>query len=396
MASHDSADGRIPVTLVSGPLGAGKTTLVNRLLRETDRSLAVLVNDAGEINVDADLLRRESADGDGEGEGDEGIVDLSNGCICCRLQSDLLTEMERLADRREFDALVIESSGISEPVPVARTLVEGSPESDVDPTERYRLDTAVSVIDAYGFSRAFDADSPSLDDRDDDRPLTDVLVDAVEFCDVLLLNKCDTLSPDRVDEVEAAIRELQPRAEITRTEYADVPPEAVIDTGRFDLDTARQSAGWKRRLAAAEADGADAADRHHGHGHGHAHDHAGEDEPSAAARHGVTTFVYDRERPFHPERLDARLDEWDGDVLRAKGVFRLAGRDRDVMGLSRAGPSVQAGPIGEWDDDDDPRTRLVFIGTHLDEAATADALDDCLATDEELATGEFADPFPTS
>ena len=367
--THTTASEPIPVTIVSGPLGAGKTTLLNRLLASPGgREIAAIVNDMGEVNVDAELLTR-SDDAD-----DPGIVDLSNGCICCRLQDDLLTEAARLAETRRFDVLVVESSGISEPVPVARTFLEGSDESDIDPTDHYRLDTMVSVIDAYGFWKEFDAGAslPAGADSEMDRPLADVLMEGIEFCDVLLLNKCDLVPDERLDEIEATLGTLQSRAEIVRTTRADVDPELVLDTDRFDFAEVTRSAGWKQALA------------------GDGHDH---DRPAAAA-HGVSSFIYTAERPFHPERLDEWLDSWTEPVIRAKGVFRLAGRD-DVMGLNRAGPSVQAGPIGEWSDDDDRRTRLVFIGSGMDEEGIVAALDDCLLGDE-VENRAFDDPFPTN
>ena len=373
-APNAATDGTTPVTVVSGSLGAGKTTLLNGVLEAPGgRDIAVIVNDMGEVNVDAALLDRSTDD-------ESGIVDLSNGCICCRLQDDLLTEATRLAESRSFDALVVESSGISEPIPVARTFLEGSDDSEIDPTDHYRLDTMVSVIDAYGFWKEFDAGAslPEEAEPDADRPLADVLIEGIEFCDVLLLNKCDMVPDERLDEIEATIRTLQPRAEIVRTIHSDVDPSHVIDTGRFDFAAATRAAGWKRALADEESDG------NHDHGDG---------RPAAEA-HGVSSFVYARERAFHPKRFDDWLDEWGGTVIRAKGVFRLAGRE-DVMGLNQAGPSVQAGPIGEWGEDD-PRTRLVFIGTDLDEEAIVTGLDGCLLDDSDADREALADPFPTA
>jgi G3E family GTPase len=365
---------RVPVTVVTGVLGAGKTTLVNRLLRDPGgRDLAVVVNDMGEVNVDAELVERS----------DDGIVDLSNGCICCRLQGDLLTSLERLADEREFDALVVEASGISEPVPIARTLTVGDGERA--PPEAYRLDTMVSVVDAYGFWKEFDAGESLPESHDPTRPLADVLVDGIEFCDVLLLNKCDLVPEDVLDEVEAVIDRLQPRAARRRTVESDVPPEAVLDTGRFDFAAASREQGWKRELAGDDG-GASHGESAAGHDHG--------DRPAAAA-HGVESTVYRRERPFDPDRFDAWLDEWDGSVVRAKGFCWLTSRPDTVVGLSQAGPSIRVGPIGEWGEDD-PATRLVFIGRDLDREALVAGLDDCLATDEERATPPDAasDPFP--
>jgi G3E family GTPase len=362
---------RIPVTIVSGYLGAGKTTLINHVLsNQRGYEVGVIVNDMGEVNIDADLIARENED--------EGIVDLSNGCICCRLQGDLLSESVRLADAREFDYLLVEASGISEPVPVAQVFTEGTDESDIDPTERFRLDTMVTVLDTYGFWKEFDA-GESLPDgatQDAERPLGEVLVEGIEFCDVLLLNKCDMVSADVLDEIETIVTELQPRAERVRTTYSEVDPGLILDTGRFDFEEVKRSQGWKRHLAGGESD--------HGHTHG-----SGE---SAADRHGVSSFVYTEDRPFHPQSLATWLEDWDGSVVRAKGVCHVAGRD-EVLGVSQAGPTVQAGPIGKWGPGDDRRTRLVFIGRDMDETRIREELDSCLAeSGDDVA--ESDDPFP--
>ncbi|MFC6768777.1 CobW family GTP-binding protein [Natrinema soli] len=366
-----TSSSEIPITVISGPLGAGKTTLVNRLLNNPDdRRIAVIVNDMGEVNVDAELIADET---------EKDVVDLSNGCICCRLQDDLIAQATRLAEERSFDYLVVEASGISEPVPIARTLTEGTKEDSLP--DRFRLDTTVSVVDAYGFWKAFDPEE-SLPDAapDPERPLTEVLVDQIEFCDVLLLNKCDMVPDDAQESIEATIRELQPRATLHRTTYSDVDPSAVLDTGSFDFEAARRQQGWKRALSG------EAANENPGHDHGG-------DAVSAAEAHGVGSFVYRRERPFHPERFDAWLDDWDGEIIRAKGFAWVASRPETVLGVSQAGPSVQAGPIGEWSHDD-PATRLVFIGSDLDEAAVATELDDCLAASDEQTDEYATDPFP--
>ncbi len=376
--SIDMSTAETPITVISGPLGAGKTTLVNRLLNDPGgREIAVVVNDMGELNVDAELVASEA---------DDGLIDLSNGCICCRLRDDLVTEVTRLAEMRSFDYLLIEASGISEPLPIARVLTRESEEGGLP--EQFRLDTTVSVIDAYGFWKAFDP-AESLPDAapDPERPLTEVLVEQVEFCDVLLLNKCDMVPDDALDAVEAEIRELQPRATIHRTTHSEVESGRVLDTGRFDFDAAKHHQGWKRALTG--DDGEANGNHDHGRDSGRAHD----EDVSAATAHGVESFVYRRDRPFHPHRLDDWLDDWRGNVVRAKGFAWVASRPETVLGVSQAGPSVQAGPIGQWGDDD-PETRLVFIGRDLDEAALSGELDECLATTDERAASYPDDPFP--
>ena len=378
-----SDDDRIPVTVLSGYLGAGKTTLVNHLLSNPgDRRIAVILNDMGEVNVDAELIARENDE--------EGIVDLSNGCICCRLQDDLLTEAAALAESREFDYLLVESSGISEPIPVARAFTEGTEDSEVDPTERFRLDTMVTVLDTYGFWKEFDAGAslPGGAEPTTDRPLADVLVEGIEFCDVLLLNKTDMVPDDVLDEIESVAERLGPRAKRIRTNYSAVDPDEVLDTGRFDFETAKRSAGWKREIVESETHAEeDGPEDEHAQGHDHDHDHA----EGAAAAHGVDSFVYRSAAPFDPESFADWLDDWDGDIVRAKGVANVAGTD-DVIGVSQAGPSVQAGPIGEWGPDDDRQTRLVFIGRDMEESRVRRELGDLIVSGPESATA--ADAFP--
>ena len=371
------SDDRIPVTVLSGYLGAGKTTLVNHLLANPgDRRIAVILNDMGEVNVDAALVARENDE--------EGIVDLSNGCICCRLQDDLLTEAAALAESRDFDYLLVESSGISEPIPVARAFTEGTTDSKVDPTERFRLDTMVTVLDTYGFWKEFDAGEslPGGGEPAADRPLADVLVEGIEFCDVLLLNKTDMVPDDVLDEIESVAERLGPRAKRIRTSYSEVDPGDVLDTGRFDFETAKRSPGWKHEIAESEGDDANSEEEGQAHGHDHAE--------GAAEAHGVDSFVYRSADTLDPEPFADWLDDWDGAIVRAKGVANVAGTD-EVIGVSQAGPSVQAGPIGEWEEDDDRRTRLVFIGSEMDEARIRGELDALATTDagEETAVDAF-------
>ncbi|THE66658.1 GTP-binding protein [Salinadaptatus halalkaliphilus] len=384
---------RIPVTVLSGPLGAGKTTVLNHVLTaDHGLEVAVVVNDMGEVNVDAEHVTQQSDLG-----GDQEIIEMSNGCICCRLRGDMLEEVGRLADRREFDYLLVESSGISEPIPVAQTFAMGFEDADFDPTDTYELDTMVTVVNAHSFWESFDSGSALTEqelDDDSGRVPEEVLLDQIEFCDVLLLNKCDLVPDDDLEEIETVLERLQPRAEIVRTEFGDVAPDDILGTDRFDFERAQSSAGWKHELK-----------------HDHYHDPQEE--------HGVTSFVYQRDRPFHPERIAALLADLPDELIRAKGFFWSAGREDVAMGIDKAGTSVRAGPSGQWlanlpkaqreqyfaarpglkDDWDeewgDRMTRLVFIGREFDDEPLIERLDDCVLSDTEMDEdwGRYADPF---
>ncbi|RQG94380.1 GTP-binding protein [Natrarchaeobius chitinivorans] len=383
----------IPVTVLSGSLGAGKTTVLNRVLTaDHGLEVAVVVNDMGEVNVDAEHVTQQTDLG-----GDEEIIEMSNGCICCRLRGDMLDEVGRLADRREFDYLLVESSGISEPIPVAQTFAMGFEDASFDPTGTYELDTMVTVVDGYSFWESFDSGEALTEPQlagDSGRVPEEVLLDQIEFCDVLLLNKCDLVPDDALEEIEAVLERLQPRAEIVRTEFGDIDPDEILGTGRFDFRKAQDSAGWKHELQ-----------------HDHAHDPQEE--------HGVTSFVYQRDRPFHPERIAALLSELPDELVRAKGFFWSAGREDVAMGIDKAGSSVRAGPSGQWlatlperqrkqyfaarpgleddwnDEWGDRMTRLVFIGREFDEDPLIDRLDDCVLTDAEMEESwdAYPDPF---
>jgi G3E family GTPase len=384
---------RIPVTVLSGSLGAGKTTVLNHVLTaDHGLDVAVVVNDMGEVNVDAEHVTQQSDLG-----GEEEIIEMSNGCICCRLRGDMLDEVGRLADRREFDYLLVESSGISEPIPVAQTFAMGFEEAEFDPTDTYELDTMVTVANAHSFWESFDSGealAAEISTGESGRVPETVLLDQIEFCDVLVLNKCDLVPDDALDEIEAVLERLQPRAKIIRTEFGAIDPDEILGTERFDFQDASNSAGWKHELQ-------------------HDHHHDPQEE------HGVTSFVYERDRPFHPERIAELLSELPDELIRAKGFFWSAGREDVAMGVDKAGTSVRAGPSGQWlatlpeaereqyfaarpgleeDWDEewgDRMTRLVFIGREFDEDALIERLDDCVLTDAEMDDdwSAYDDPF---
>ena len=390
-----------PVTVLSGTLGAGKTTTLNHVLAESgDRELAVLVNDMGEVNVDAELVA-ESSDISAE---EEELIELDDGCICCELRGDLLDAIGTLTQEREFDAIVVESTGVAEPLPVAQTLTLGFDQSDLDPTEFYEetgiepldachMDTAVTVVDAHQFHSAMNS-TDLVDDDGTEKPLADLLVEQVEFCDVLLLNKCDLVDEATLAEIEAVLETLQPRAEIVRTTHGRVDVDDIVDTGRFDFEAASRSPGWIKELQ--------------------------EPHESAEEEHGVTSFVFEARRPFHPERFATLLDEFPDAVVRSKGHFWLAGRETEAIMLNVAGQSVRVAPAGPWvaalppEEQQERReaipeldeswdktwgdrgTQLVLIGTEMDHDALRGRLRDCVLDDEEMSAdwAAFEDRFP--
>jgi G3E family GTPase len=392
-------DPRLPVTVLSGFLGAGKTSLLTHVLeRRHGLRVAVIVNDMSEVNVDERLVRSEVH----LDRVEEQLVEMSNGCICCTLREDLLIEVAELAKQGRFDALLIESTGISEPLPVAVTFafeqVDGTSLGDLA-----RIDTMVSLVDASTFLREVHVDD-LLRDREleaapeDDRALSNLLVDQVEFADVLVVNKVDLAGPELTTQVEAALRALNPAAELVRAEFGRVDPRAVLGTGRFDLDAAAQLPGWIRELETFA------------------------DPVPETEEYGISSTVFRARRPFHPQRLEAAIDALDG-ILRSKGAVWLATRPRVCGGWSQAGPWLRLEPAGwwladtpleDWDLDDDEeaarrriwdpqvgdrRQELVFIGQDLDAAAVHAALERALLDDGEMALGAagwttLTDPLP--
>jgi len=384
---------RLPVTVLSGFLGAGKTSLLNHVLRNREGlRVAVIVNDMSEVNIDAQLVKGDGGVRDGAlSRTQERLVELTNGCICCTLREDLLEEVARLARERRFDYLLVESTGVSEPLPVAATFAfaeEGAPSL----VALARLDTCVTVVDARNFLSDWDAAKELAElglavNDDDERSVVDLLVEQVEFADVLVINKVDLMGEKDLVELEGILRSLNPDARVLRAERGAVPLREVLSTGRFALEHAEQAPGWQKALSSHGATGT---------------------RLSEADTYGISSLVFRARRPLHPGRFWDLLHggdaTWRG-LLRSKGFFWLASSDEAAWSWAQAGGASEFRRAGFWwatspsdERPDDPelaaswdpevgdrRQELVFIGFRMAERDLLGRLEACLLDDDELA-----------
>ena len=398
----------VPITLLTGYLGAGKTTLINHVLNNQEGyKVAVIVNDIGEVNIDADLI----AKGGIVKEKDSSLVPLSNGCICCTLKVDLMQQIVDLIKTGRFDYILIEASGICEPLPIAQTITVLS-----EQTEEYglpkicRLDNVVTVVDSLRLRDEFNCGDNLVKENIEDEDIENLIIQQIEFCNKIILNKVDEVSSEELNKVKAIIRRLQPKAELIETNYGKVEVSKILDTNSFNFEEASMSAGWIEELNRSDNE-FDAHDHHHNHEHEHHHDdehhehghcHCHRCAEGEAEEYGIGTFVYYRRAPFNKDKFDKFAVDFPSNIIRCKGVMWFADEPEASYIFEQSGKQVQAFCAGEWvasfNEEDqkqiiaqnpeilktwDPKygdrvIKLVFIGQNMDKEKIIADLDNCI------------------